>query len=399
MGSLLAAAFASATQAEADESCGRPDRPWIAVAGAISELPDVVPLMRADLAARQIDVCVESAPHRSVPVAVIDVTPEGRTAAITVEVRDRLTAKRVVREVDLAGVPADGRALTLAAAAVELLRATWAELALAEAPPPAEPVPSAVQGMVDERRDPARTGLDEGRSPARSDVDEGRPPARSDADEPRSPAPKQLDVSPAPASPPPPPSLDDRRRAAEGTLDEGRSSKARGRRGPWIDMATMLVFELGPGGILYGADARVSGPEVSRFTSSLRVGFREAPVVSTRDGQISASALLAGVGASLRTTPAESRFALDVLARADVVRLNYEPVAFAGATASRETGISVLASAGVDGWMAFGSAVRLASELLVELPVRPVQAQDGGKDATGLFGVGMAAGVGLGVVF
>ncbi len=53
---------------------------------------------------------------------------------MVLEVDDALTNKSVRREVDLGDVPASGRPRALALAAAELLRASWAELAL---PPPA----------------------------------------------------------------------------------------------------------------------------------------------------------------------------------------------------------------------------------------------------------------------
>jgi hypothetical protein len=140
--------------AQADEACGRSDRPWVAVDASVGPLRSVVPLMRAGLAARQVDVCAEGSPHAGTPIATVDVSAQGEGATIAVEVRDRLTAKRVVRDVDLAAVPPDGRALTLAAAAEELLRATWAELGLTKAPAPAAPVPPAVRVLVEEDRPP-----------------------------------------------------------------------------------------------------------------------------------------------------------------------------------------------------------------------------------------------------
>ena len=64
------------------------------------------------------------------------------------DVRDAITAKSVQRDVALEGVPSDGRALTVALAADELLRASWAELAIRTAPPPRAPVPPEVRDTV-----------------------------------------------------------------------------------------------------------------------------------------------------------------------------------------------------------------------------------------------------------
>jgi hypothetical protein len=105
-------------------------------------------LLRVELGSRGIDLCAAADGPDTAPIATIDVSHSGEGAQIGVEVRDRLTAKRVDREVDLAAVPADGRPLTLAVAADELLRASWAELALASAPPASAPVPPAVEEAV-----------------------------------------------------------------------------------------------------------------------------------------------------------------------------------------------------------------------------------------------------------
>src|SRR4029077_5107466 len=70
------------------------------------------------------------------------------SAVVRVEVHDRITEKVVSRDVSLAAVPSDTRRLTVARAADELLRASWAELTLENAPPPKEPPPPAVIAAV-----------------------------------------------------------------------------------------------------------------------------------------------------------------------------------------------------------------------------------------------------------
>jgi hypothetical protein len=64
---------------------------------------------------------------------------------VVVLVRDAITNKRVARDVDLSNIPVDAHPRTIAVVAAELLRASWAELALSSAPPPARPVPPAVE--------------------------------------------------------------------------------------------------------------------------------------------------------------------------------------------------------------------------------------------------------------
>ena len=67
---------------------------------------------------------------------------------VTVTVRDAITGKALAREVALASVPRDARPLTVALAVDELLRASWIELALADAPAPARPVPREIAALV-----------------------------------------------------------------------------------------------------------------------------------------------------------------------------------------------------------------------------------------------------------
>jgi hypothetical protein len=69
---------------------------------------------------------------------------------LAVDVHDAVTAKHVSRDVGLGPVPADSRPLTIALAADELLRASWAELALRSAPAPSRPVPPEVARTVRE---------------------------------------------------------------------------------------------------------------------------------------------------------------------------------------------------------------------------------------------------------
>jgi hypothetical protein len=123
---------------------------------APAELPrsvtGFVDLLRAELSSRGIDLCAETAggTESEPPIATIDVSSSPDEVTLGVEVRDAVTAKHVSRDVSLAGLPADSRPLTVALAADELLRASWAELALHSAPPPARPVPTEVTQTVRE---------------------------------------------------------------------------------------------------------------------------------------------------------------------------------------------------------------------------------------------------------
>jgi hypothetical protein len=152
-----------AVEPPAPAACAEGPRPWIEIAVAAgawdaATVGEVVRHMRAELAAQRIDVC-ERAPASSgrPPIAMVAITPEaGNAVDLAIDVRDAVTRKRVGRNVDLTSIPADGRALTIALAADELLRASWAELALGRAPSPgagvevADAVTASVRGALTE---------------------------------------------------------------------------------------------------------------------------------------------------------------------------------------------------------------------------------------------------------
>jgi hypothetical protein len=147
------------------DECTDPSRPWIRVEYGVQPLlgllaSDVTTQLRAGLSKRGIDVCPGAPPvsgqvdtHQTsggaAPLATLvfsSVDKDG--VALSLEVRDAITAKRVVREVDLRTTPPDGRALVLAVEADELLRATWAELAVKDSPPARAEIPPAVRRAV-----------------------------------------------------------------------------------------------------------------------------------------------------------------------------------------------------------------------------------------------------------
>jgi hypothetical protein len=106
--------------------------------------------LRAGLANRGIDACPDSEgtgePLASVKIA----STSGPSVAVALEIRDAVTEKRVMRDVDLARVPEDGRAFANAIAVDELVWASWAEIALAKrAPkkPRRAPPPEVVRGV------------------------------------------------------------------------------------------------------------------------------------------------------------------------------------------------------------------------------------------------------------
>jgi hypothetical protein len=146
---VLGHLFFASTGARAEEAarCGE-HGPWIRLRtdGLAPELQtELITQVRASLAAREIALCVIDEPSASEPLATLEVATTDSAVATSLVVADGVTHKRVSRDLDVRSVPPDGRALTIALALDELLRASWAELLLADARPtsPAPPVVTA----------------------------------------------------------------------------------------------------------------------------------------------------------------------------------------------------------------------------------------------------------------
>ena len=85
------------------------------------------------LAGQGIAACSADAHPAAAPLATlaVELSPDDTAkATVDIEVRDAVTRKRVRRDVDLSRIPDDGRAAAIAIEADELLRASWAEIAL-----------------------------------------------------------------------------------------------------------------------------------------------------------------------------------------------------------------------------------------------------------------------------
>lgn len=143
-------------------NCGHRNRPWVSLAFQRAGLPleletRVLEDFRAGLSSREIDVCREAAGPGHSAVAAVRVVPASATrVGVSVEVRDRVTAKRLARDLDLSRVPEDGRAFAVALAADELLRASWVELALERARQPTSIAPPEVTRVVESELASAR---------------------------------------------------------------------------------------------------------------------------------------------------------------------------------------------------------------------------------------------------
>jgi hypothetical protein len=149
----------------ADEAeCGRAGRPWVAVAfggqaWSAERERAVLEDLRAGLRLKGIDACRLGATGSEPPLALLELAAAAEArVSVGIEVHDALTEKRVSRDLDLRRVAEDARSLAIAAAADELLRASWAELALSDAPEPARPPPPEVEQTMRESIAPARFG-------------------------------------------------------------------------------------------------------------------------------------------------------------------------------------------------------------------------------------------------
>jgi hypothetical protein len=134
----------SAQQAAGE--CGRGERPWVALTFEGQDWPralrdNVTADLRAGLRLRGIDVCAADARAARKPVAQVALQSASERVLVSIDVHDAITDKRVLRDVDLRAATPDARGLLLAQAADELLRASWIELSLEDAPTPAAPPP------------------------------------------------------------------------------------------------------------------------------------------------------------------------------------------------------------------------------------------------------------------
>jgi hypothetical protein len=149
----------------AQPACGQSGRPWVSLAFSEADWPrgfsgKVLGDLRAGLTNRGIDACPDGAGPAEPPLATVRIAKlDRKSVAVSVEIRDAVTEKRVSRDVDLARVPPDGRAFAIAIAVDELVWASWAEIALAKSRRPKRsaarparppPPPEVVEGVEEE---------------------------------------------------------------------------------------------------------------------------------------------------------------------------------------------------------------------------------------------------------
>jgi hypothetical protein len=324
---VLASLALTSARGRAQAACGTAEHAWVQVRASPEGSPSFESLLRAELASRRIDLCSEPGSHSAPAIATVEIARREGATAIVVQVRDAVTAKRVERDLDLDAIPKDGQPLALALAADELLRASWAELALSTAPPPAAPIPSAVTD----------------------------------------------------------------------TVDASVKTPRRAPRGAFGALATIEHYSAGQ--TLYGADLQASLWVTRRLSAGARLGLRSALSASAPDGEVRASAFVAGLEAAVTATPPAWSWGLDALLRFDLERVSYLAVPNAGASAPGGAATAFLAGAGARlSWSVAGS-IRLIAEALAEVPVRPVEATDSGGGVVGLEGVGVQGALGARAVF
>ncbi|MCA9644453.1 MAG: hypothetical protein KC492_27360 [Myxococcales bacterium] len=142
--------------ARAADACPESSRPLIVMSAQVKPPDQIVAdalrdHLKTQLAERGIDLCVGS-PGKRAPIGqvtlIIDRPDNGPVTAL-VRIGDNVTDKRVERTMDLSGMPADARALAVSSSADELLRASWAELMIADAPAPKMKPPAEVMSAVE----------------------------------------------------------------------------------------------------------------------------------------------------------------------------------------------------------------------------------------------------------
>jgi hypothetical protein len=161
--SLIGFSLASSAvhSARAQQDCARAGRPWVSVAfggqGWTAERERaVLEDLRAGLRLKGIAACPLGSEGRDPPLALLELlAADEQRISVGIEVHDALTEKRVSRDLDLRELADDARPLAIAAAADELLRASWAELALADGPEPARAPPPEVEQSVRDSLSPA----------------------------------------------------------------------------------------------------------------------------------------------------------------------------------------------------------------------------------------------------
>lgn len=267
-------------------------------------------------------------------VATVRVTAprdEARSALIAID--DVVTGKHVERAVDLTRVPEDGWSVAIAAGADELLRASWAELAILGAPPPAIEPPAAVETLVEDRV-----------------------------------------VRP----------LVEQRVARALDPELPRPSLALGARGA-------LESYVG-GQTLLGGDLMLRLWLASRVGLELAAGARAGLDVDTARGRVRSWSLGGELGPTFLLVPPPSPVRLEAFVVARVAYVAYDPDANEGSLAQRADGVAVIGRVGLRAAVGIDRS-ELGVQLGVGVPFLGFDASDESGAITGVSGVEVHAAI------
>src|SRR6202035_4684217 len=124
-------------------------------------------------------------------------------------------------------------------------------------------------------------------------------------------------------------------------------------------------------------------------------GLRTAPTANAADGSVQPSAWSLDVSAIFTLTPPDSRWGGDSVASLGVERLTLVPTPSGRATGSEQNGYAIVGGVGPQGWFAVLPALRIGGVVQAILPLRGVDATDGGTRFAGLSGLGWAVQLGV----
>jgi hypothetical protein len=298
----------------------------------------VIERLEVELAGRGVSLCSQPPAGGEGALASVHVgagaSAHGASVKLDIEVRDDVTEKRVAREVDLEGTPRDERSLVIALAADELLRASWAELALDRSG-------SAVAG-------------------------------RERAPKPRAP------ISPE---------------VREAITPELRARQ----RASWLSLGVAGAAEAWTGGVTaFGADAVIALRPSPRLALGLAVGARAALAVAAPDGSMSARGVVFRVGPEIALTEPGRAAWLAWSARAGLYLVALEGDAAPTATADSATRAAFALDTGPRLHVALPSvAASLVVGADVGAALRAVGLDDGAARVASLGGAGFLATLGV----
>ncbi len=170
---------------------------------------------------------------------------------------------------------------------------------------------------------------------------------------------------------------------------------------PRYDLGATLASEwFSHGGLVQlGSDLRLGFWATRRLAVIARLGLRSSPPVRAPNGNIRASAAVAGLGVRVPVAASGHRRGIDLGARLDGERVTFLASADPGAVGGSGSATALLAASAVTGWLSLGSRLRIEAEAGVIAPLRPVFAVDTEQRVVGVAGVGLSVSLGISARF